>query len=92
MTFCILCECEFEGHGNNPEPLAPFSYGVCCDDCNKKVIEARISQLARKGKIEDCEHEINIIDENWKGINQVFVTAECSLCKIKFEGMLNEKN
>jgi hypothetical protein len=50
MTFCILCECEFEGHGNNPEPLARFKDGVCCDDCNKKVIEARLKQLQEKQK------------------------------------------
>jgi hypothetical protein len=49
MTFCILCECEFEGFGNNPEPLADGSKGdVCCDDCNKKVIAARLSEVIKK--------------------------------------------
>jgi hypothetical protein len=47
MTFCVLCECEFEGHGNNPEPLASYDSGRCCDDCNKKVISARISDILR---------------------------------------------
>jgi hypothetical protein len=50
MTFCILCECEFEGHGNNPEPLAELKFGVCCDDCNKKVISARFTQFIKNQK------------------------------------------
>jgi hypothetical protein len=34
------CECDF---GNNPAPLA--QEGRCCNECNKKVIEARIKQF-----------------------------------------------
>ena len=35
---CICCGKEFEGFGNNPEPLVPKSEGVVCDECNEKVI------------------------------------------------------
>lgn len=40
---CCLCgrECENEW-GNNPWPLA--EKGVCCDECNDKVVAARIAQ------------------------------------------------
>lgn len=38
---CCLCGKEFEGYGNNPDPLAS-SKKVCCDKCNwEKVIPAR---------------------------------------------------
>jgi len=37
---CCLCGEEFDGYGNNPEPLA--GEGSCCDRCNaEKVIPAR---------------------------------------------------
>ena len=40
---CCLCGCLFEGFGNNPYPLS--EEGRCCDECNDKVIQARIEQL-----------------------------------------------
>lgn len=39
---CIICGKEIAGFGNNPWPLA--DHGQCCDGCNAKVIEARISK------------------------------------------------
>ena len=45
MTFCCLCECEFEGYGNNPEPLCEAKFGRCCNDCNAKVITKRLEEL-----------------------------------------------
>ena len=36
---CTLCGIIFEGYGNNAEPLVE---GVCCDDCNSRVIVERI--------------------------------------------------
>ena len=39
---CILCGKEFKGYGNNAEPLKK---GVCCNECNLKVIIERIAQL-----------------------------------------------
>ncbi len=40
---CCICGRKFTGYGNNPEPLK--TEGVCCDECNEKVIEARISRF-----------------------------------------------
>lgn len=40
MNRCCLCDCEFEGFGNNPSPLV--SEGRCCDSCNMYVIQARM--------------------------------------------------
>ena len=37
---CCICGKRFKGYGNNPEPIK--SEGVCCDECNQKVIEERI--------------------------------------------------
>lgn len=46
MNKCVVCGKEFEGFGNNPYPLA--DKGECCDNCNTKVIIARIKQLQEK--------------------------------------------
>ena len=45
MKKCVLCDKEFEGHGNNAEPL---SKGICCDACNIRVIATRLDELHRK--------------------------------------------
>lgn len=44
---CCICGKEYEGWGNNAWPLAE---GECCDECNKKVIEARIEELYKRDK------------------------------------------
>ena len=36
---CCMCKKEFEGFGNNAEPLMK---GICCDDCNISVIRERL--------------------------------------------------
>ena len=41
---CVLCGKEYEGYGNNAQPL---SDGLCCDECNTKVIEARIKAVEK---------------------------------------------
>ena len=42
---CCICGREFEGDGNNPEPVKSFDEGVCCDDCNvNEVIPRRIDE------------------------------------------------
>ena len=41
---CVLCGGRFRGFGNNPWPLS--TEGQCCDDCNMRVIEARIARRA----------------------------------------------
>ena len=45
---CGICGKEFEGYGNNPEPVKPFDEGVCCDECNNDVvIPKRLEDLYR---------------------------------------------
>ena len=39
---CSICLKDFEGWGNNAEPLRS---GRCCDDCNKNVIHHRYLRL-----------------------------------------------
>ena len=40
---CVICGNEFDGYGNNAEPVKS---GLCCDECNiKEVIPARLKQL-----------------------------------------------
>ena len=43
---CIICGNEFDGYGNNAEPV---KQGVCCDKCNQeKVIPARLKRNTLK--------------------------------------------
>ena len=32
---CCICQREFDGYGNNAEPVA---VGQCCDECNMSVV------------------------------------------------------
>ena len=44
---CCLCEKEFKGFGNNPDPLN--KQGRCCDECNLlKVIPKRLEEIRKK--------------------------------------------
>ena len=45
MAKCVLCKKEFEGYGNNAEPIKK---GKCCDACNEIVIMARIVNLKKE--------------------------------------------
>ena len=40
---CCMCGEELKDFGNNPYPIS--DEGRCCDKCNDKVIEARITAL-----------------------------------------------
>lgn len=41
---CVICKKEFEGFGNNPDPIS--QKGQCCNGCNNsKVIPARLKQI-----------------------------------------------
>lgn len=45
---CVICGKPLpKGDlGNNPEPIAPYSSGTCCSECNQtKVIPARLGKL-----------------------------------------------
>ena len=46
---CVICGKELPKgeYGNNPEPIKPFSSGVCCNDCNmNQVLPARWAALS----------------------------------------------
>ena len=42
---CVLCRGPIEGYGHNPAPVR--DEGRCCDDCNHKVVGARLDILLR---------------------------------------------
>ena len=42
---CCICGKEFEGYGNNPDPIK--KEGRCCNKCNEKVIKARVEQIIK---------------------------------------------
>jgi len=35
-----------------------------------------------------CEHELNLVDENWMSEDSVMVEVECQKCKVQFQGLL----
>ena len=39
---CSICKEDFEGFGNNAQPV---NDGVCCDDCNMLVIRRRLFDM-----------------------------------------------
>ena len=47
---CVICGKEFEGYGNNAQPVKD---GLCCDECNQKeVIPARLKKAGLKEDVE----------------------------------------
>lgn len=40
---CCICGKSFKGHGHNPHPIA--NEGICCDECNAKVVVERIKVM-----------------------------------------------
>ena len=69
---CVICKKEYEGYGNNAEPIAK---GMCCDNCNTTyVIPARLKQLKVENKLKDStlqEYEDvrkNLGEEKWKAL------------------------
>lgn len=56
---CVICNKEYEGYGNNAEPIAK---GMCCDNCNTTyVIPARLKQLEVEKKLEDSSVEDAVV-------------------------------
>lgn len=45
---CVLCGAEIKGTGHNPNPLA--TEGVCCDECNAKVLEERMKLAVKSDR------------------------------------------
>lgn len=39
---CSICKSEYKGYGNQARPI---NDGICCDECNVKVINARLNML-----------------------------------------------
>ena len=42
---CCLCKDEYNGYGNNAEPLTD---GRCCNECNEKVIVWRMHLFSKE--------------------------------------------
>lgn len=52
---CVICHKQFEGYGNNAEPVAE---GRCCDECNAKVvIPARIEEMNKSKKLDEAKEK-----------------------------------
>jgi hypothetical protein len=54
MKICSICGNPFAEFGNHAWPI---NEGRCCDECNKLVIERRITDLRsarRRGRV--CQH------------------------------------
>ena len=64
---CVICKKEFDGYGNNAEPLAE---GRCCDACNEKVIIARLKRIGWAGIVTEKLYQTcgidNAIKEDYK--------------------------
>ena len=45
QTPCCICGKVIGGFGNNARPLKK---GICCDECNAKVIEERLKRMEEK--------------------------------------------
>ena len=56
---CAICNKEYEGYGNNADPIAQ---GRCCDACNSMyVIPARLKQLKVEKKLGDSKIKDKIV-------------------------------
>lgn len=59
---CVICGKEFEGYGNNAQPVKD---GMCCDECNQKVvIPARLKKSGLKEDMEEPKEEQVTTEEN----------------------------
>lgn len=52
---CCLCGKTIRGFGNNPYPLDKREGVRCCDECNNKVIIARVYQSMSKKERSICQ-------------------------------------
>ena len=60
---CCICNKPFRRgeYGNNPEPVKPYSSGMCCDECNlNKVVPARLAAIPREVLEEEVKLEQSI--------------------------------
>jgi len=56
QTKCCICKKEFEGFGNNPDPLK--KRGRCCNACNYLVLIERIKTVQSHAK-KETQYEKN---------------------------------
>lgn len=62
---CVICGAVLPkgDYGNNPEPIKPFSSGVCCNECNmSQVIPARLKST-HKETIFNTKEQSEVKDE-----------------------------
>jgi len=48
---CDICKEKYIGFSNNAWPL--IADGLCCDDCNSRVLMARIANMRKLSKLSD---------------------------------------
>ena len=63
VSKCCICGKPFRmgEWGNNPEPVKPYSSGMCCDDCNlNKVVPARLAAIPREVLEEEVKFEQSV--------------------------------
>jgi hypothetical protein len=85
---CCICNNEFEGFGNNPWPLK--RYGRCCDECNMKVIEARISNIKEKTREENAITLFATIVENLDRIGESETLSIITMMLERYTTMYNK--
>lgn len=61
---CSICGKEFEGFGNNAEPV---NDGICCDKCNMEVvIPRRLADLNKKEPVDVKQKVKDFLNEFYK--------------------------
>lgn len=89
---CIICGNEFDGYGNNAEPV---KQGICCDKCNQeKVIPARLKKTNLKEDKEipniSVEDDTLTVDIDKPEVDETEIKEEpCEECK-EFDNKLKD--
>lgn len=81
-TKCALCGKDIISYGNNGMPLVD---GKVCDDCNEKVIEARIEEIKNRRKnssLDECQN----FNEDYNNKYKHFIIASNDMFEDYFEG------
>ncbi len=45
---CSICKKEYEGYGNNAQPI---NNGRCCDECDQLVVARRINEVIKNKQL-----------------------------------------
>lgn len=92
---CSICGKEYEGYGNNAEPI---NDGRCCDECNlSKVIPARLGLM--KESLEQVERfidsdtsltsssgEVEFANGDVRGVDTIYLYKDGNQCYLKGYG------